>query len=348
MGPQIAAPPRPPLRILVVDDSPEDRLIYRRLLAKDPDHRYEIVETDSGADGLRQARAERPDCVLLDYRLPDLDGLEFLSALTAEAAALQQAAVPVIVLTGQGNETVAVEAMKSGAQDSLVKASISPPGLRRAVHNAIETVRLRGEVAERSVQLEAANAELRREIAERERAERALQDAHAGLESVVAERTEELSLANAGLKREIAERRRAEEERAALLGREREARRQAEEASRLKDEFLATVSHELRTPLNAILGWAHLLRAGKLDPASVESALEPIERNAKAQAQLIGDLLDVSRIITGNLRIEMRPVELARVVEAALDSVALAAQAKGIAVAVRLESAPTVLGDATR
>src|SRR5258707_11996355 len=104
MGPPIAAPPRPPLRILVVDDSPEDRLIYRRLLAKDSDQRYEFLETDSGADGLRQARAARPDCVLLDYRLPDLDGLEFLTALTAEAVALHQAAVPVIVLTGRGSE----------------------------------------------------------------------------------------------------------------------------------------------------------------------------------------------------------------------------------------------------
>jgi signal transduction histidine kinase/ActR/RegA family two-component response regulator len=130
---------------------------------------------------------------------------------------------------------------------------------------------------------------------------------------------------------------------------EREARRQAEEANRLKDEFLATLSHELRTPLNAILGWAQMLRSGRLDEATTERAVETIERNAKAQAQLIADILDVSRIITGKLRLELGPVELPHVIEAALDSVRPAADAKEIHLAVRLDpQLPPLLGDANR
>ncbi len=117
-----------------------------------------------------------------------------------------------------------------------------------------------------------------------------------------------------------------------------ELRRTAEElrrANRLKDEFLATVSHELRTPLTAILGWARLLGGGQLDEATVTRALETIERNATAQAQLIDDLLDVSRIITGKLRLEVQPVDLAQVIATALDAALPAADAKGI----RLERA---------
>ncbi|MDP9121116.1 MAG: response regulator, partial [Acidobacteriota bacterium] len=337
---------RPVLRILIVDDSPEDRLIYRRLLAQDREHEYLFLETDNGEEGLGLTRTERPDCLLLDYRLPDLDGLEFLSRLPAEAGELPP---PVIVLTGQGNEAVAVQAMKSGAQDYLLKDSISAQGLHRAVHNALEKVALRGKVLERTAELSRANTELKREMAERERAERQLQETHAALEVLVRERTAELSRANAELKREIAERKRAEEERALLLVRERQARRQAEEANRVKDEFLATLSHELRTPLNAILGWAQILRTGTPDAATTERALEKIERNARAQAQLIAELLDVSRIITGNLRLEMSPVELPRLIEAAFDSVAPAAEAKGITVRLALDPlAPMVLADPSR
>src|SRR4029453_6204899 len=101
----------------------------------------------------------------------------------------------------------------------------------------------------------------------------------------------------------------AEQERARLLVLEQTARRQAEEANRIKDEFLATLSHELRTPLNAILGWGQVLRAGKLDEVSSDRALETIERNARAQAKLIADLLDISTLITGKLRIAFKPVE---------------------------------------
>jgi PAS domain S-box-containing protein len=109
-----------------------------------------------------------------------------------------------------------------------------------------------------------------------------------------------------------------------------EARRIAEESNRLKDEFLATVSHELRTPLTAILGWTHLLRAGQLDEQSAARALETIERNARSQNQLIEDLLDVSRIITGKLRLDIRPVDPGSFIDSAIEAVRPAAEAKEI------------------
>ena len=133
------------------------------------------------------------------------------------------------------------------------------------------------------------------------------------------------------------------------LEREHAARQEAETANRAKDEFLATVSHELRTPLNAILGWAHMLRTNKLDQITQSRALETIERNAKSQAQLIEDILDVSRIVTGKLRLDVRPIELATVVEAAIDSVRPAADAKEIRIETILDPrAGPVSGDANR
>ena len=149
---------------------------------------------------------------------------------------------------------------------------------------------------------------------------------------------------------DITARRAAEKEREELLVREREARAQAEAANRAKDEFLATVSHELRTPLTAILGWASMLREGTVrDPAMVEHALATIERGAKAQAQLIDDLLDVSRIRAGMLRLDMRPVDLAGVVKAAADVVRPVADAAGTELRVLLDDgACEVHGDATR
>jgi PAS domain S-box-containing protein len=109
-----------------------------------------------------------------------------------------------------------------------------------------------------------------------------------------------------------------------------DARRSAEEASRLKDEFLATVSHELRTPLTAMLGWAHLLRVGNLDEQSAKNALETIGRNARSQSQLIDDLLDVSRIITGKLRLDVRQIDPSSFIEAAIEALHPAAEAKGV------------------
>jgi len=123
---------------------------------------------------------------------------------------------------------------------------------------------------------------------------------------------------------------RAEEKLAQLLVRERAARADSDKANRLKDEFLATLSHELRTPLNAVVGWSRMLRSGRLDTKSQAHALEVIERNAWAQKQIIEDILDVSRVITGKLQLNLAPVDLRSVTEAALDAVRPALEAKQI------------------
>jgi PAS domain S-box-containing protein len=149
--------------------------------------------------------------------------------------------------------------------------------------------------------------------------------------------------------RDASERRETERNRHALLQREQDARREAEALSRSKDEFVATVSHELRTPLNAIFGWVRLLRSGNLNEAQRAHALEVVERNTRAQAQLIEDLLDMSRVITGNLRLEMRRVDLANVVRAAADSVKPAAEAKELTLALDLDPrVGPISGDADR
>jgi signal transduction histidine kinase/ActR/RegA family two-component response regulator len=135
----------------------------------------------------------------------------------------------------------------------------------------------------------------------------------------------------------INELKRAEEERDRLLVREQQARAEAESASRIKDEFLSTLSHELRTPLTSILGWANLLNMGNLDGATRAQALETIERNAQVQKRLIDDLLDVSRIISGKLRLDVREVDLGSVIEDAIDVVRPAADAKSIHLAFHQE-----------
>ncbi|MBI3950706.1 MAG: response regulator [Acidobacteria bacterium] len=143
-----------------------------------------------------------------------------------------------------------------------------------------------------------------------------------------------------GVTQDITARKQAEEERERLLAREQAARAEAEAVNRLKDEFLATVSHELRTPMAAILGFADLLRSGELDEVNAARAIQIIDRNAQAQAQLIEDLLDVSRIVTGKLTLNVRPVELVPIIYVALDTIKPAAESKGISLETKLN--PTV------
>ncbi|XGV98540.1 MAG: PAS domain S-box protein [Leptolyngbya sp. BL-A-14] len=132
--------------ILIVDDSPEDRELYRRYLLRDTEATYTVLEAALGQQGLDLWQQHQPDAVLLDYRMPDLDGLDFLAQLQSPTA---QPCLPVIVVTGQGNEAIAVQAIKAGAQDYLIKGQITPDGLQVAVNGAIEAVRLRTQLQQR-------------------------------------------------------------------------------------------------------------------------------------------------------------------------------------------------------
>ncbi|MDZ8094843.1 MAG: PAS domain S-box protein [Nostoc sp. DedQUE05] len=148
---------------------------------------------------------------------------------------------------------------------------------------------------------------------------------------------------------DISDRKQAEQEREELLKREQAARADAETANRMKDEFLATLSHELRTPLNAILGWTQLLITRNFDRATTGRALETIERNTRSLTQLIEDVLDVSRIIRGTLHLKREQVELVSLVEAAIDTVYPAAQAKEISIKCKFDpKVEIVVGDANR
>jgi signal transduction histidine kinase/CheY-like chemotaxis protein len=583
--------------VLLVDDSPEDRELYRRQLQRDPDYSYTIFEADLGQQGLALWHQHQPDVVILDYRLPDLDGLDFLAQLSA---ANQSSYLPVIVVTGQGSEAIAVQTIKAGAQDYLVKGQITAESLQWTVNHTIESVQLRRQVQQgiererivsqmalkihqtldldeilqttvtevrqylqtdrvlifrlqsdgwgtvitesvgsewvpllssayndpclssdhlepfrqglvvskpdihdgsidpchgellENLQVQAnlvipiqqndqlwgmliahhciaprqwqtseitllkdltiqvgialKQAELyqqaQTELAERRQVEadlkvsedrfrtsvenmldcfaiyRAVRNDQGQIVDFQTEyindaaclvsqmpREEHLSRSlcdllpthrSSGLFdeycqvvetgkplfkenliyedqfgqnllnkafdiqvakygdgyvatwRDITDRKQRETERELLLQREQAAREEAEQANRIKDEFLAILSHELRSPLNPILGWAKLLQTRQLDSAKTAQALATIERNARLQTQLIDDLLDIARILRGKLKLEAVPVDLVFVIESAMDTVRAAAVAKNILLNPVLPKIGQVSGDATR
>lgn len=147
------------LRVLIIDDSPADQEIYRRLLLENPTYDYDFLEAESGEIGLSICESNPPDCVLLDYLLPDLNGLDFLAALADETNA---PAFPIIMLTGYGNELIVAEAMRAGAADYLPKDVLSAESLGRALRNAVEKYELRAAVENQRWMLEQTNAELLR------------------------------------------------------------------------------------------------------------------------------------------------------------------------------------------
>ncbi|KAF3887526.1 MULTISPECIES: ATP-binding response regulator [Nostocales] len=199
------------------------------------------------------------------------------------------------------------------------------------------------------IQLAQANEALHAQIQERLLVENQLRRLQDELEQRVRIRTAELVKVNQQLQQEIDERHRAEAEREQLLVREQAAREQAEAANRIKDEFLAVLSHELRSPLNPILGWAKLLQSRTLDEQKTKHALATIERNAQLQTQLIGDLLDVSRILRGKLSLNIAPVDLADTIKAAMETVRLAAEAKSIQIETAINiTIGKVAGDSGR
>jgi signal transduction histidine kinase len=307
--------------ILLVDDHEENLLALEAILT---DPGYRLVRAGSGRDALRAVLRDDFALILLDVAMPDLDGYETAALIRQRERSRD---TPIIFLTANyRSDSHVFRGYSVGAVDYLFKP-FSPEVLRSKVAIFVELF-------------------TKRDALERQR--QALQRAHDELEARVEARTRELAAANAALYAENRQRARMEDERVALLERERIARAHAEAANRMKDEFLATLSHELRTPLNAILGWAHLLQSGRADEAMTERAVAVIRNNAQAQSQLIEDILDVSRIIGGKLRLTLGDVVLRDVIEAALDSVAPAAQAKAITVHTEFQDVPVIQGDRDR
>lgn len=188
------------------------------------------------------------------------------------------------------------------------------------------------------------------ELRRRRFAEMRLQETLASVEQQVGDRTQALSKAMAELKISEQQLQLALDERAVALEKAESARRLAEEASHLKDQFLATASHELRTPLNAIVGWVHVLQTGALvDDEQRQHAVDAIERNARIQTRLIEDLLDVSRMIQGRVSLTVAPIDLRSIVTAAVETIRPAATAKAITVEVEAaDDVLPVIGDAPR
>src|SRR5438445_1645764 len=173
-----------PLTILIVDDSPEDRVACCRFLSRHPAVAYTCIEAGSGTEGLALYHSVRPDCLVLDFSLPDMDGLQFLAAM--QAAPYPQSC-PVVLLTGQGSEQIAVQALHCGAQDYVVKGDLSTGLLHRTITNAIEKFRLHQLLEEQRRALHQQNLELRQR-------EECLSALNATLERRVVERTALLEL----------------------------------------------------------------------------------------------------------------------------------------------------------
>ncbi len=310
-----------PVDILLVDDRQENLLALEGILSEPS---YRLVRAHSGREALREVLRTDFALILLDVTMPDLDGYETAGLIRRRERSRD---TPIIFLTANHRSDLHLfRGYSVGAVDYLFKP-FSPEILQSKVAVFVELFLKR--------------AALKRQA-------EALQHARDELEERVRARTRELAAVNDSLRAEIAERMRIERERVALLEREQAARASAESVNRMKDEFLATLSHELRTPLNAIMGWAHLLTSGKADAAMTQRALSVIQNNALAQSQLIEDILDVSRIIGGKLRLNLTSVRLVEIVEAALDSVAPAADAKGIAIDQSLEPVAPIVGDRDR
>ncbi len=315
-----------PLKILLIEDNAGDaRLVREHLSDSFGRAQFELVHAASLTAAANLADGERCDgakecaewdVVLLDLALPDSFGLETLSHWHRQCPT-----APTIVLTGHNDEALALTAVREGAQDYLVKGQIDASLLTRSIRYAIE----------------------------RKRTQEALRQAKDLLERRVEERTAELRESNTRLKNEINEREAAQVQISALLEAEQRARAEVEEANRSKDEFLATLSHELRTPLNAILGWAEILRTGEPSASELREGIEIIERNARSQARLVEDVLEVSRIICGKLRLNPSNVDLVNVIDAALASARPAAQIKSIDLSREFEpGAAMVRGDIDR
>ena len=393
------------LRFLLLEDSLLDAELAEAMLTEGGIN-CELVRVETGADFLAALETETFDLILADYALPSFDGISAL-----EIARNCTPEVPFIFVSAALGEELAIEALKNGATDYVLKQRLGRlvPSVQRALREAKD--RRERQQAQESLQKSEAkyrqivdtsyegiwmiDSQSRTEFVNQRFCEmlgypaqemlgRSMFDFMDQADGIAAEeKLKWLKREGSDLKEgrlrckdgsyiwtlisarailneqneflgaiamltDISDRKRTESERDRLLQLEQTARAQAEAANRIKDEFLAVLSHELRSPLNPILGWARLLQSRKFDETALKKALQTIERNAKLQAELIEDLLDVSRILQGKLNLNMMPVNLAFTIEAAMETVRLAAEAKTIQIETMLDPQGKVLGDLAR
>lgn len=300
------------------------------LLVDDEARNLDVLESILGGTGYRLVRARTADealmallradfaAIVLDIRMPGTSGIELAQLIKQRKRSRD---IPILFLTAHlSEERDVLRGYDVGAVDYLTKP-VNPDILRSKIAVFAELFR-------KTRALAAANEALENEVAERQKAEEALRRANEELEARVEERTLDLTR---------------------TMDSERAARSEAERASRLKDEFLAIVSHELRTPLNAILGWGQILSEGwGHRPEMLAQGLAAIVRNARGQALLIEDLLDMSRIVSGKIRLNLQTVSLAEIVASAVGTITPAAQAKGVELDCRADVAPWVRADPER
>lgn len=244
------------IRVLLVEDDDDDHVLVQGFIAE-MGRRYGLERVASYDEAVQLDDPSKYDVCLLDYRLGAHDGLELMQDLRRMGFRC-----PMILLTGQDDDTIDRMAMRAGAADYLIKGQINAQNLERSIRYSIQE-------------------------------------------------------------------RQSQEERI-RLAREQAAREQAEAANRAKDEFLAVLSHELRTPLNAMLGWVRLLKTNRDSDEIFNKAVDSIERSALTQTKFVEDLLDVTRIANGNIRLTKRPFALNHVIQAAVDGIRPVAEAKSI------------------
>ncbi len=315
-------------RILVVEDSATQARLLRLILE---DEGFTVDVAGDGPAALTQMAAASFDLVVSDVLMPGLTGFELCRTIKADPALR---AVPVVLVTTLRDPLEIVQALECGA-DSFIRKPYEPDVL---------VVRLRTLLAQRAVLTkDVAPARLRRK--EDDPAFR-VGAVFNGKTVSVPGNTDQILRLLLGTFEDVV---RAN---TLLLEREAElsvAKKDLEEAARMKDIFFATLSHELRTPLTAIVGWVHILKEGQTDPVIIQRAVETIERNLGVQNTLISDLLDVSRIVSGKLDLEMAALDLAALVAASVDSARPTASANGIGLEVDLTpiSSP-ISGDPAR
>ncbi|HEX6898966.1 MAG TPA: response regulator [Thermoanaerobaculia bacterium] len=304
------------VNILLVDDEPRNLDVLESILGTSG---YRLVRAQTADEALLALLTDEFAAIVLDIMMPGTSGIE-LAHLIKQRKRTRD--VPILFLTAHmSEERDVLRGYDVGAVDYLTKP-VNPDILRSKIAVFADLFR-------KTRALAAANEALENEVAERQKAEEALREANEELEARVQERTLDLTR---------------------TMESERAARSEAERASRLKDDFLAIVSHELRTPLNAILGWAQILceGGGSVKGDVLAQGLEAILRNARMQALLIEDLLDMSRIVSGKIRLKPQTVCLAEIVASAAATITPAAQAKGVRLDCDADRAPVVRGDPER